>query len=95
MAEIFAAAELRIQTEPVCEPASAAVTVSPVARSPRLERGMVRASLGVPSDEAMIVVSMGGVPWNYGEFTDFNHSRRAPGSWFPVDPSERRAATGG
>jgi hypothetical protein len=88
MAQIFAAAELRIQTEPVCEPASAAVTVSPVARSPRLERGTVRASLGVPSDEAMIVVSMGGVPWDYGEFTDFNHS---DGPWIVIPGGSERA----
>jgi len=89
MARIFAAADLRIQTEPVCEPASAAVTVSPVARSPRLERGTVRTRLGVPSDEAMIVVSMGGVPWNYGEFTAFNHSE---GAWIVVPGGSKRAA---
>ena len=89
MAEIFASADLRIQTDPVCEPSQTAVTVRPVARAPRLERKTVRATLGVLADEPVIVVSMGGVPWNYGDFTDFDHS---DGAWIVVPGGSERAA---
>ncbi len=89
MIEIFASADLRIQTDPVCEPSSAAAVVSPVARSPRTKREKVRASLGVPTDEPLIVVSMGGVPWDYGEFADFDHSA---GAWIVVPGGSKRVA---
>jgi hypothetical protein len=81
MAEIFASADLRIQTEPVCEPLPMAARVGPVARSPRLGKETVRAILGVPADEPMIVVSMGGVPWDYGDFAEFDHM---DGAWIVV-----------
>jgi len=81
MTEVFAAADLRIQAEPVCEPMSTAVLVPPVARSPCLERSVVRRRLGVPAGESMIVVSMGGVPWDYGGFSSFEHTR---GPWIVV-----------
>jgi UDP:flavonoid glycosyltransferase YjiC (YdhE family) len=89
MAQIFATANLRIQTAPVCEPSPAAESVGPVARFPRLERETVRASLGLPADEPMIVVSMGGVPWNYGDFADFDHS---DGAWIVVPGGSERVA---
>jgi len=89
MADIFASAALRIQTDPVCEPSPTAVSVRPVVRSPRTGKEKVRASLGVPTDEPMIVVSMGGVPWNYGDFTDFDHS---DGAWVVVPGGSDRVA---
>jgi hypothetical protein len=89
MAEIFAGADLRIQTEPVCKSSPSALIVPPVARPPRLDKAEVRTRLGVPGDEAMIVVSMGGVPWNSGEFTDFNYS---DGAWIVVPGGSERAA---
>jgi hypothetical protein len=81
MIDIFASADLRIQTDPVCEPLKGGVTVPPVARTPRTGREAVRASLGIPVDEAMIVVSMGGVRWDYREFSEFVH---ADGPWIVV-----------
>ena len=89
MVEIFASASLRIQTDPVCEPSPRAVSVRPVARSPRSQRETVRALLGVPTDEPMIVVSMGGVPWNYGDFMNFDHSE---GTWVVVAGGSERTA---
>ena len=89
MVEIFTSADLRIQTDPVCEPFPTAENVGPVARSPRSERETVRASLGVPGDESMIVVSMGGVPWNYSDFADFEHS---DGAWVVVPGGSERVA---
>ncbi len=81
MAEVFAAADLRIQTEPVCELLATAVQVPPVARSPGIERSVVRKRLGVPADASMIVVSMGGVPWDYRSFSNFEHTS---GPWVVV-----------
>jgi UDP:flavonoid glycosyltransferase YjiC (YdhE family) len=63
--------------------------VGPVVRSPKSEREAVRTSLGVPVDEPMIVVSMGGVPWNYGDFADFDHS---DGAWIVVPGGSERVA---
>jgi hypothetical protein len=70
LADIFATADLRIQTHPICRPSPEAAVVPPVAREPRLERAEVRDKLGLPVDEPMIVVSMGGVPWDYGRFLE-------------------------
>jgi hypothetical protein len=81
MVEDFAAADLRIQTDPMCESLPTAVGVGPVARSPRSKKERVRSSLGVPADEQMILVSMGGVPWDYDDFARFPHSN---GAWIVI-----------
>ena len=81
MAEIFSSADLRIQTVPECERVSRAIRVSPVARQPRLTRRKVRSTLGVPDDENMVVVSMGGVPWDSGGFSALE---RTDGPWIVV-----------
>jgi hypothetical protein len=70
MADAFVTADLRIQTDPICQPAPPAVAVSLVARKPKLERTKVRAKLGLPVDEPMIAVSMGGVRWDYRGFSE-------------------------
>lgn len=89
MVEIFASANLRIQTAPMCQWSPAATSVQPVARFPRKGRETVRASLGVPAHDPMIAVSMGGVPWNYGDFVDFDHS---DGAWVVVPGGSERVA---
>jgi hypothetical protein len=66
MTEHFDGADLRIQTEPVCRPIPEAQAVPPVARSPRLGRAALRQALGVPQQDPMILVSMGGVAWDGG-----------------------------
>lgn len=81
MAEIFSSADLRIQTEPECERIPRAIRVSPVARRPKLTRREVRSRLRVPDDEKMVVVSMGGVPWDSGGFSALEHT---DGSWIVV-----------
>jgi hypothetical protein len=89
MADIFASADLRIQTEPICELSPEAVTVPPAARSPKVEKEAVCATLGVPAADPMIVVSMGGVPWDYEEFSDFDHP---DGAWVVVPGGSGRVA---
>jgi hypothetical protein len=90
LSDVFATADLRIQTEPVCQPAPTAVTVPIVARSPRLDRAEVRAELGLPIDEPMVVVSMGGVPWDYRSFSE---RQRSDGPWIVIPGGAERAIT--
>lgn len=87
MADLFASATLRIQTDPICEMSPSAVRVPPVARAPQNERVATRATLGVGTNEAMIVVSMGGVPWDYGVFSELEHS---DGAWIVVPGGSER-----
>jgi UDP:flavonoid glycosyltransferase YjiC (YdhE family) len=81
LAEVSSTADLRIQTEPVCEPRAGAASVPPVARVPRLSRAQVRARLAVPDDDPMIVVSMGGVAWDY---TRLVAVKQRGGAWVVV-----------
>jgi hypothetical protein len=87
MAELFTSATLRIQTDPICQMSPTAVRVPPVARAPRSDGRTTRAALGVGIDEAMIVVSMGGVPWDYGVFSELEHSS---GPWIVVPGGSER-----
>lgn len=58
----FNAADVRIQTEPVCHrDAGAALTTTPVGRPPRAGREAVRAALGVAPGRWMVLITMGGV----------------------------------
>jgi hypothetical protein len=91
LAADFVAADLRIQTRPVCDAVSHAVRVGTVAREPRLPRHEVRRRLGVPADASMVLASMGGVPWTYGNLDQLTF---AGGAWIVVpggaDPEQRR-----
>lgn len=62
MRQCFAAADLRIQTEPVCNPAAnVALTSRPVGRPFRVAAEHIRQQLGVPPGRKMVLVTMGGV----------------------------------
>ncbi len=77
LAPVSAAATLRIQAEPFCEPAAGALRVPPVARRRRSPRGEVRRRLGIPPDRPMVLVSMGGVPGLPREIERLRSQRRA------------------
>jgi len=77
LAPMTAAAALRIQAEPCCEPVPGALRVAPVARRRRSPRGEVRRRLGVPPDRTMVLVSMGGVPGLPGEIDRLRSQQRA------------------
>jgi UDP:flavonoid glycosyltransferase YjiC (YdhE family) len=81
MEGLFTSTTLRIQSDPICQSSPAAFRVPPVARRPRSERESTRAALGIGADEAMIVVSMGGVPWDYRVFSELEC---ADGAWIVV-----------
>ena len=65
MAECFALAGRRVQTSPFCDAVAGATPVPPVARSPRRTRREIRRQLALPGDEPMVLVTMGGIEWDY------------------------------
>jgi hypothetical protein len=88
MAAAFARADLRIQTTPVCEPVVGGITVPPVGRRPRTPRSEVRSRLGVPEDDPMVLLSMGGAGWDYGRLDELEHQDR---TWIVVPGGGRSA----
>jgi hypothetical protein len=62
----FDAADLHIQTTPVCRPRATSLRVAPVGRLPRRSRVEVRRQLGVAPGQRAVLVTMGGIPWDYG-----------------------------
>ena len=77
MAEVFALAGLRIQAEPACQSRSEAVAVPPGARAPRRSRTEVRLLLEVPENQPMVLLSMGGVNWDFGQLEKLELQDRA------------------
>jgi hypothetical protein len=65
LAGLFASADLRIQTEPACEPRPEALTVAPVARQARSTPEATRRALGLRQRDQVVLLTMGGVGWDY------------------------------
>jgi UDP:flavonoid glycosyltransferase YjiC (YdhE family) len=63
--KVFDRATRRIQLTPFCVEAAGATPVPPVARPPRSDRQNTRRLLGIAPDEPVVLVSMGGIPWEY------------------------------
>ncbi len=70
LSTVFATADLRIQTSPVCQPLVGAVRVAPVARAPRKSRAEIRGRLKIPDGDPMVLASMGGLCWDYPPLDD-------------------------
>jgi hypothetical protein len=60
--KIYPQADLRLQTEPLCRPATGATRVPPIARTPRTAPAEIRRRLQIPEGAPMVLLSMGGVP---------------------------------
>ncbi len=67
LAEIFYGADEHIQTEPYCRPRPSASAVAPVSRRPRHGRQAVRRHLGIPESSPLVMVTMGGIEWDYAD----------------------------
>lgn len=65
LAEIFAAADYHIQTRPACQPQAVDLVTAPVSRKLRQPPARVRAALGVPAEAKMVLLTMGGIDWDY------------------------------
>lgn len=61
LAEIFQSATYHIQTEPICRPTDADLVTAPVSRMPRRTRAAVRAPYGIPTDDQVVLITMGGL----------------------------------
>lgn len=74
MSERFALADHRIQARPVCHPVhrsdATSTAVDPIARRPRRSRDATRAELDIGGDQRAVLVSMGGIPWDFGRVDD-------------------------
>lgn len=82
----FRTPDLHIQTRPVCQPMTGAIEVDPVARTPRCSRLELRQRLGIADTDPMVLVSMGGVAWDYGPLQP---RARGDGPWFVVPGGAR------
>ncbi len=58
---LFSQASLHIQTQPVCRPVEADLTVGPVSRPPRQPPASLRKTLALGQDIKIILITMGGV----------------------------------
>ncbi|NUQ39132.1 MAG: hypothetical protein HUU23_15365, partial [Caldilineales bacterium] len=65
LAQLFAAADHRIQAEPVCVAQAGAFTTPPIARRPRQTRTEIRQRLGVAANAPLVLLTMGGAAWEY------------------------------
>ncbi|MEM7346120.1 MAG: hypothetical protein AAF485_17920, partial [Chloroflexota bacterium] len=64
--EIFASATYHIQTEAVCNPQAVDLTTQPVSRAPKETPQNIRQALDLPTDAQVVMISMGGLGWDYG-----------------------------
>jgi uncharacterized protein (TIGR00661 family) len=68
--ELFAAADYHIQTEPVCQPLLADLTTGPVSRPSRTPANQIRQKLNLPDQAPVILLTMGGISWDYKTFLE-------------------------
>lgn len=79
--EMFRLADCRIQTVPVCVRSDGAHQVAPVSREPRTPAAEVRSRLGVPQRAALVLLTMGGIRWDYRSLEAMSTTH---GRWFVV-----------
>lgn len=68
MGQLFAQADYHIQTEPICRPNSARLTTGPVSRPSRTPTHVTRQKLGLPAKVKAILLTMGGIRWDFESF---------------------------
>jgi hypothetical protein len=70
LAELFAGTDYHIQTEPVCQPLPTDLTTRPVSRRSRTPASQIRNKLRLPDQATVILLTMGGIPWDYKSFLE-------------------------
>ena len=63
--EFFDRADYRVQTEPVCDPLDSDLTTLPVSRQVKRPVRDTRKQLGIPEDQKVVMITMGGIPGQY------------------------------
>jgi UDP:flavonoid glycosyltransferase YjiC (YdhE family) len=62
---VFDSADYHIQTEPAANRRAADLITTPVSRPPRTPAGQIRQRLGIAHGTPTVLVTMGGIPWEY------------------------------
>jgi hypothetical protein len=62
LSNVYAQADLHIQTNPLCRELPGKPLVGPISRRPRRRRDEVRRELNIPDGAGLVLVSMGGIP---------------------------------
>lgn len=62
LADLVQRVDHHIQTPPLCNPVNETVFMEPMSRKARSSRSQVRQQLGIPIEDKMAIVTMGGVP---------------------------------
>lgn len=64
---VFAQADYHIQTEPVCDPQPGVdLVAAPITRLPRTDPAALRRQIGVPPDQRVVLVTLGGIKETVG-----------------------------
>lgn len=66
----FVAADYHIQTQPVCQPQPVHLTTAPVSRRSRTPAQETRQQLGLPAQAKAVLLTMGGIAWDYNTFME-------------------------
>jgi UDP:flavonoid glycosyltransferase YjiC (YdhE family) len=69
LGDVFDAANYHVQTRPVCNPRQVDLTTPPIGRKIRTPRQQIRQQLGIPAEAKTVMITMGGIPWQY-DFVD-------------------------
>ena len=89
---VYAQADLRLQTEPVCNPLSEAVQIPPIARPFRISRKETRTCLKVATEESLVLLTTGGIQ---GDFAILDHLRSRPDVCFLLSGSSETSGREG
>ena len=71
-AKVFETADLRIQSEPVCQPCKGCSRVEPIARPIRTDRWRLRETLGLDAGDRAVLITMGGLAEAWGSLAPFS-----------------------
>ena len=62
--DIFNSASFHLQTEPICNRRIKYPLINPIFREPTQKRKQIRNELGIRHNELMLLITMGGIPYN-------------------------------
>jgi len=85
---LFAKANYRIQTQPMCMPARADLVSEPVSRMPKRSAGEIRSLLGCSEEQSLALITMGGMAQH--DFTFLEALYQSPSIRFVVPGASER-----
>ena len=78
----FGKSKFHIQTRPICAPLKTAhLQTGPISRKGKLDQAEIRNKLDIPLDARVVLITMGGIPWEYGFL---NHLKCPPDTLFLI-----------